>query len=151
MADMDRNPNRQQPAPNATTRNRVVVGCRLPHGLTTQLYELGEGEDKKPIMVKKGEPVRLNGVNSDGPIRGIGLTEVDADYWRAWFDQNKTFAPVKTGMIFAHESRNNVTAIAAERAKEKTGFEPIDPDKPGHGVQRVPEKELKQAAAMAGA
>ena len=135
----------------AKTSNRVVVACKLPHGLLTQLYELGQTEDKQPIMVKTGDPVQFNGANSEKAIGGYGLTEIDADYWEAWSKQHHKFVPLKAGLIFAHERREYATSKAIDQAKANTGFEPIDPNKPAKGIERVPEDELKRAAAMGGA
>ena len=53
---------------------------------------------------------------------------LDADFWNEWAKQHQTFAPYENGLIFAHEKPGAVESEAKNRAKEKSGFEPVDPD-----------------------
>jgi hypothetical protein len=135
-------------APSASSRNTVTVACRLTHGLHIQLHEKGQTQDGAPIMQPKGERVFLRGANTSKIINGVGLTEVDADFWNEWLKQNTRFDPVKSGGIFAQGTRQNAIAQAEEMASEKTGFEPINPDKPGEKLndRRIEKLNSKEAA-----
>lgn len=102
---------------------QITIGCKLPNGL---ILEVGE------------KRVTLNGSNSSAIIGGHGITEnVDADFFGAWLKANKDLSFVKAGHVFAHEKAANVAAQAKERASEKTGFEGMDPGKPGPGLEKV--------------
>ena len=131
------------------TRNIVVVGCKLPHGITIQLHEGSHGEDGKPVMVATGAAITLKGRNASNVIGGHGLTDVPADFWEAWTRQNATFAPLKAGLIFAEPRRDRAMDRAVDQESARTGSEAIDPDKPGKGIEKVPDKEIQAAAAMA--
>lgn len=105
----------------------VTVGCKLPNGI---------------IIEQGGKTISLNGANSARIAGGHGLTVVDGNLFTAWMEAHKDFAPVKKGLIFAHESPKRVEEMAAEREENKTGMEPIDPEKPGGGVE--PTDEMKK-------
>lgn len=101
----------------------VTIGCKLPNGI---LMELG---DKQVV---------INGANSSEIIGGHGLTEnVDKSFFDAWMERNKELKFVKIGHIFAHEKTASTKAQAKERAKEKTGLEPLDPNKKPAGITDV--------------
>lgn len=134
----------------ARSRNIVVVQNKLPWGLDIFLDQDGIDEQSgKGIKVPRPETrVRLNGANSSNVIGGYGLTEVDADYWAAWLKSHGNYAPIKSGVIKAQPTRERAMAQAMDEKELKTKLEPIDPDKPGDGLTRVPEKELRAAAEM---
>lgn len=105
----------------------VTVGCKLPHGIH---MDLG------------GKRVTLNGTNTSNVIGGYGLTEnVDKEFFDKWLATHKESPMVKNDLIFAHEKTSNVAAQAKDNAENKNGFEPIDPNKPGNGVQPVKEEK----------
>lgn len=105
----------------------VTVGCKLPHGIH---LDIG---DKR---------VTLNGAHSAAIIGGHGITEnVDKDHFEAWMIMYKDHPAVKAGYIFAHDKANNTAAQAKERAKEKTGFEGLNPEKPMPGIEKADVKE----------
>lgn len=94
---------------------QVVVGCKLPSGL---------------VMEKNGIRVELKGANSSLIIGGHGITEgVDKDFFDTWMKEHEEIEFVRQGFIFAHEKEKNTSAEAKDRAKQKTGFERIDPSK----------------------
>jgi len=148
------------PAPRA--RNTVWVECKLPNGIV--LYR--EKDAKAPTGQKvraeveklaldengriktTANVVRLNGANSSRVIGGHGLTEVPADFWEEWLATHQDFEPLKNGMIKAQPTRERAAAQALDEQKMPTGFEPIDPNKPGRGLAPVPKDEIKAAAAM---
>ena len=100
----------------------VVVGCKLPHGITIE----------HPMDPTK--TVELKG-NNKSLIVGAeyATTEVDADFFEQWAAVNKEFPAVKSGAIFVAKSSADVAAMAAEFKDRKTGFEAMDPK--SHGVK----------------
>lgn len=122
---------------------RVSVGCKLPSGLTIQLERLEETVTADGVRLKRyipvGEPVTLKGSNSSAVIGGYGITDdVDGAMFAAWLESHADYEPVRQGLIFAQST----PARAADEAKEKTkitsGFEPIDPEKPGPKIEPAP-------------
>ena len=111
----------------------VVVGCKLPHGLILE----------HPMDVSK--KVELAGLNKAIIIGAeYASTEVDADFWDQWSAVNKEFPAVKSGAIFVAKNAAEIVAVAAERVKEETGFEPMrtdGKDKRAKGVKVVDNKE----------
>lgn len=102
----------------------VVVGCKLPQGIH---------------LDHDGKRVTLNGSNSSEIIGGHGLTIVEKAFWDAWKELHKDFEAIKHGLIFAHEKESNTRAEAKEKVDNKSGFEGINPDAPGAGIERVKE------------
>lgn len=100
----------------------VVVGCKLPHGIT-----LEHPMDPTKTVELKGKNKALI-VGAD-----YATTEVDADFWEQWAAVNKEFPAVKSGAIFVAKSAADIVAVARENADRKTGFEPMDPK--SHGVK----------------
>lgn len=95
----------------------VVVGCKLPHGITIE-----HPMDPSKTVVLNGKNKALI-VGSD-----CGTTEVDGDFFEQWHAVNKEFPAVKSGAIFVTKSANDVAAIAAEFKDRKTGFEAMRTD-----------------------
>lgn len=101
----------------------VTVGCKLSNGL---IIEVGEAR------------AVLRGTNSANIIGGHGITEnVDKELFDAWIEQHKDKDFIKKGFIFAHEKVANTSAEAKERADEKTGLEPLDPEEKPAGLSDV--------------
>lgn len=101
------------PKPGTTRApGTVTVGCKIPNGLH---------------LDHQGKRVTLNGSNSSSVIGGHGLTRgVDRDWFMSWLKEHMDFAPVKKGLIFAHEDANKTHAEAQEKKAEKTGLEGIN-------------------------
>lgn len=133
----------------ARSRNTTSIACKLPHGLIVRVYQKGEGEDGKPVMVAASEPLKLNGANDPGAVFGFGMTEVDTETWEAWLKQNANFPAVKNGLIVAQPNSSRAIDQAKDHQTAKTGVEPIDPEKPAKGIEPVPKKELRARAASA--
>ena len=122
----------------------VIVYCKLPNGL---LIEVG---DKK---------VRLNGWSQylmASPTRGRqnkdieqggGITTVDKGLWDAWYKEHQWFAPVKNGLLYAGNGRNE--ALARAKDTDKGALMPFDPIKPGNGITPTEDTlvELKKTQA----
>ena len=105
----------------------TCVGCKLPNGLHLDYA---------------GKRVTLNGANSAVIVGGHDITEgVDKEWFEAWLAAYKDNPAVVNGLVFAHEKRVNTEAEAKDRAKNKTGLEPVDQDKPAPGVVKATEKE----------
>jgi hypothetical protein len=102
-------------------RATVQVGCKLPHGLILR------------HPVKPEVTVTLAGVLTSKivPQPTYVLTEVEAEFWETWKVANIDFKPLKSGAIFAATGAREAADIGKERAKEKTGFEPMPTEAPG--------------------
>lgn len=134
-------------APVAPRSNNVVyVQNKLPWGLEIFLEQDGIDEATgKTVRVARPETkVTLAGANSSNVIGGYGITPVDADFWETWLKDHREFAPVKSGAIKAQPTRERAAAQAIDEATLITKLEPLDPDKPGVGLQRVSSKELER-------
>lgn len=100
----------------------VVVGCKLPHGITIE----------HPMDPTK--TVELKGKNKSLIVGAeYATTEVDADFFEQWAAVNKEFPAVKSGAIFVAKNAAEVAAMAADFKDRKTGFEAMDPK--SHGVK----------------
>ncbi len=125
------------------TSATVWVACKLPKGLTLQLTEQVETEQKVMgggiRMVKQhmrvGGQVRLKGYAvpfgkvPNFPIIGdFGLTEIDRRFWENWKAQNSQFTPLVEGLIFAYSDQASAAARAREHEKLLCGLEPMNPD-----------------------
>lgn len=121
----------------------VTVASKLPHGLVLQLQTsitrtepvVGGGTRDVTSWAKAGQSVVIKGnavragESRSDLTNGYALTHgVDADFFAAWLEQHKDMEAVKNGFVFAHEKQNVVEGKAKDHVKEKTGFEPIDPN-----------------------
>lgn len=98
---------------------KVIIGCRLPNGLTLT----------HPVT---RERVTLAGLHSAKIIGAKHVTtEVDADFWDTWKAAYPEYAPLKTGAIFEAKNETDAKAKAIELRDEKTGFEELKPDAMG--------------------
>lgn len=92
----------------------VVIGCKLPHGLTL----------KSPL--DPTEKVEIKGMNSSKIIGADYVTtEVDEDFWATWKAAYLDYAPLKSGALFEARTQTEAASKAKELAKEITGFEPM--------------------------
>ena len=113
----------------------VRVGCKLPSGIEIHL------------PAKKGEElkvVRLNGFATKRGIAvphqivgGYGMTDVDESFWQAWEKAARAakFPPLVNGLIFAEEDAKVADLEALDKSSLRSGLEPLDPTKPGAGLQ----------------
>jgi hypothetical protein len=100
-----------------------MVACALPSGLQATYG---------------GETVVFKGANDEGAIVGFGVTTgVDKDWFDKWVESmGKDFTPLNKGLIFARAS--GIADEIKERAPETvTGFEGIDGNSPGPGLEKV--------------
>lgn len=124
-ADANRDAAANQNASGSTAT--VSVACKLGNGLIIDL---------------DGRSYTLQGSNSDEAIAGYGITEgIPEDFYKQWSEQYKDLPAVKQGLIFANTRRESVVSQARQQKDLKTGLEPIDPAKPGMGVQPADKKD----------
>lgn len=103
---------------------KIVIGCKLPHGLILE----------NPL--NPAETVKLNGLNSSLVIGAKhATTEVEKDFWDLWQQTNKDFPALKNKAIFVAKDQASADAIAKETKDEKTGLEPLKPNDPKNGVK----------------
>lgn len=122
---------------------KTTIFCRLPSGLTLDLYNVAELKERAlsatPVISppKPIQSVTLNGAKHDPKRRhhalGIaGRTEIDSNFWNEWKKQNPNFSALKNGDIFAAKDNTQGEKMLKERKAEKTGFEPINPEELPH-------------------
>lgn len=116
------------------TSAKVCVACKLPHGLKIQFYIT------KPNVppVVDGEAILLAGSNSDNASAqgGYGITPgVDAARFGRWLTDNQDFPAVKAGLIFAEDTYDKARDRAREQSAIRSGFEGLNAEQPGNGVQ----------------
>lgn len=124
-------------------RDIVTVGCTLPQGMRLNLEEMYKDETGKDVWRQNPEEfIELNGANKAAIINGVGLTQVPKEKWDRWFERNgKNLAAVKGGYIFVQSETKSAIDQARDHVTIKTKMEPIDPEKPGIGVQKMDKKE----------
>jgi len=114
----------------------VNVACKLPQGIKIR---------------HKGKEVVLVGANASGNRFGFGITKnVDGDWFNDWkTTDGKAFPAVVNGSIFAIAGTTEKAQDAAKErqrdTKVQTGLEPLDPDKPGDGVEPTDETKAELA------
>ena len=102
------------------------VGCKLPAGIHMDFHNPG-----RPLR-----RVTLRGSNASRVIGGFGITEnVSKEYYDEWVKQNAEHPAVKNGFIFWMSKVADAEAKATEMAKEKNGFEALDPRAPGKDLK----------------
>lgn len=142
-------------AVQTSKRNTVTVACKLPHGFVLQLDDsrketLPQGGKEIDVYFPIGEQTMITGSNYSHinanlpkgarPVRGVaghGLTEVDADLWEKWAKQKADWAPLRKGWVFVQPTQDKAEGQAREQRDLKTGLEPLDPNKPAPGIERV--------------
>jgi len=105
--------------------SKVIVGCKLPHGL---ILELGI---EKGIKTEAYAAVTLNGSNAKGLVTadGFGLTTVDEAFMTEWLRLHKTHPAVKEGLIYTAPTMDAAQAESHDRRDLRTKLEPMDPNK----------------------
>ena len=117
-----RTPNAAAPAATNVEvgSTRVVIGCKLPHGLILD----------HPLDPSK--KVELNGLNRTRIIGATyATTEVDGEFWEQWKTVHKDFPALQSGAIFEAGNAAEAAAVAKELEGEKTGFEPMEQNADG--------------------
>lgn len=147
----------EAPKPQASvipkSAGTVTVACKVPTGVVIQLCRKTEYAEETmqgtrmrvrydrygPIVIVRG-PAQPAGTAPRGYVRpvvvgGYALTPgVDADFWKAWLEQNKDSPLVLSGQIFAHGTTASTRAQAQEQREVTSGLEPLNMD----GDPRMP-------------
>jgi hypothetical protein len=131
----------------------VTVACKVPSGLHLRLFRMEDFNE--PVMgggtrtvkraVEMGQRVTVKGFahpSDKAPTAqisgGYALTPgVDADFFKAWLEQNAESAIVKNKLIFAHEKATYAESQSREQAELVCGLEPIDPAKMPKGLEKA--------------
>lgn len=97
-------------------RKTVRIACTITNGIMLQLWKPGfdDGTGKNP-MIHDGPGVRLNGPHARDTGAGAthridvppAITEVDAEWWAKWKEQNKLNPYFDVGAIREVEEEAN--------------------------------------------
>lgn len=122
----------------ATPTETVIVGCKLPQGLLLEVDGItvrvnGSARYNMPRPNKKHLQLGVNVHASDG------LTTLDRGFWEKWCEAHKDYGPLVNGHIYSSATMNKAKTMAEKTADAKTGFEPLDPNKPGGQLQPTEE------------
>lgn len=102
----------------------VLIGCRLPHGLTLT-HPNPDVTEKVTLAGTWSNPLRKP---DHSPAADYVVTPVDAEYWEVWKKAYHTYKPLRNGSIFEARSEQDAAAKMKDLRKVKTGFEPAFPD-----------------------
>jgi hypothetical protein len=119
-----------------------VIACNLPNGFQVD---------------HAGVRVILKGARSPGAVCGFGMTTVPDEWADGYFGTEDAPGPgrsmqlFKVGGLFIAKDGKAAAPMAKERARERNGFERLDPDKPAPGIEPTEEtkKELRKVAETA--
>lgn len=104
-------------------RETVLIGCRLPNGITLRLKQEGKSEETRVVLKGNSGEKLDSGIYL--PPKAFSTTEVDAEFWAAWKALYVGFPPLKNRAIFEARNEQEAAAKAKDVEKEKTGFEQI--------------------------
>lgn len=108
---------------NAKAQDGLTIACKLPTGLHIKLPH-------HKIDIK------LHGAHSAYEVAGHGMTRgVDAQQWAIVEKAFAEAAWLKNGFVFSATTPDSAADEAEDRVGEKSGFEPIDPDKLPKGIE----------------
>jgi hypothetical protein len=128
MVETNPNPNAPAVAAQKKATGTFTVYCKLPHGI---VYDLRNGKKVKLVGMygTARSPLQVSGLAGRDSVAGFGVTrEVSAAAWEEIVEDHGLSAAHENGLIFAKSDEKSGAAAAAERQKEKTGFEPYDPN-----------------------
>lgn len=84
----------------------VKVACSIPNGIAlrlTKMIDVGGGEQAFPYgdeVLLKGPATLSHGANADSRATGSSIVnDVDGDFWKQWFEQNRQGALVTSGAL----------------------------------------------------
>lgn len=146
------------PPTNTVTEARdvVTVACKLPSGFIMREFAerteieqvMGGGTREITVHRETGHQVVIKGAAyriGDTPpilVNGYRLTpDVPKPLWDNWYAANKNSDLVKNHLVYANAERDSVKAWSREHESAQTGFEGIDPEKPGQRVRGVERAE----------
>jgi|HubBroStandDraft_1064217.scaffolds.fasta_scaffold838534_1 hypothetical protein len=145
----------------------VLIGCKLSNGIILELIppppkdlkdqRLYPGPTGKRVTIKGANSLRTHKRQPSPASYAFATTQVDKDFWDAWYERNKDLDFVRTGMIFVAPNEREFNAIAKDTVDRRTNTEPLNPIKdprlpksasPGATVEADPEA-LARAIAQA--
>lgn len=103
----------------------VIVGCKLPHGLVLKLSGV-----KTSVTLKGANSNTIVGLDGKVQRGTCGFTVVDEAFITKWLKTYQDTTMVRKELIFIQKNQKDAEAQAAEQVDQKTGFEPVNPDKP---------------------
>ncbi|NTU49340.1 MAG: hypothetical protein HGA87_00330 [Desulfobulbaceae bacterium] len=109
----------------ATGVETVIVMSKLPHAL-----RITQGADHK------GHPIIIDGVNTVNPSATVNIhdqglaakTVLTKEQWDEVLRNIGESEVIKNGIIWTVKSESDAVASAKDKRKQKTGFEPVDPN-----------------------
>ena len=118
-----------------TSAEKVVIGCKLPHGLQVNARAAAQpeaGKNATPAHAPIKNTLYLNGANDDSAKQagGFGLTLVDKTDADAFMSTHGDAEYIKNNLVFVEKNIPSAQARGRELSGEKTGFEGVDPAKP---------------------
>jgi hypothetical protein len=113
---------------NPTSRNVISVGCKYPHGLHLDIRQ--HGQPVKRVTLKGINSLSKGMIIRPATIGGYAVTDnVPKEFFEEWMRLNACHPAVVNHLVFAHEEKASVVAMAEERSELKNGLDPIDPSK----------------------
>lgn len=106
--------------------SQVTVGCKLPHGLVLELPNV-----KHKVTLKGANSNTIVGLDGKVQRGTCGFTQVDEQFIGQWLKLYKGTTMVQKELIFVQKTQKDAQAQATEQKDQKTGFEPVNPEKPG--------------------
>jgi hypothetical protein len=131
----------------------VTVACKIPNGIRLQLsvsekmHEpvMGGGHRNVEIWKKSGPiydvlgpAVPFGAVPKFQMEGGYRLTfGIPIEFWEKWRAQNADADFVRNGLIFAHESMDNLTDECIDNQELLSGLEPLNPKRLPKGFGNI--------------
>ena len=110
----------------------LTIACRLPHGL---VIEVGKPGADNYRQMKLNGPFSKNAEgNGVVTVNGYAFTKVPEDFWLEFMSKHKTAAYLVNRAVYAEDSDEKAKA-ESNKTGGKTGFEALDPNKPGADVE----------------
>lgn len=110
-------------------KETVLIGCRLPHGLTLEVREPMSPEGQPGEIITSA---KINGMNSSKIIGATYVTtSINAELWETWKKERPNYPALKNGAIFEANTEDQAAYKGKQLAKERTGFEAIKQDEAG--------------------
>lgn len=131
----------------------VTIACKLPNGLHLDLPSKA-GQPPRRVTVRgfaaeslddpRPRHRTVDGVMHYEPlgpalvVGGYALTSgVPEEHWHEWLATHDQMDIVTKGLIYALPKLDDAQAKARERKDERSGLEPVNPDRPGQGLERA--------------
>lgn len=117
---------------------KVIVGCKLPHGIYLDLHDSGNNltaREKLPGIASFTLPNSDRKFKNPDLTNGATLTPIDKDHWLAWLKIHHDHPAVKNGAIFVANKPEEAARAATERNGQDFGFEKLKMD--ANGVTKL--------------